>query len=203
MFGRSVGNLSPKRRDSKTEKASKALEVLSPRVWFISVALLLCALISISVDHQDRVANLRGHLHAKHAATATTQKRLRGALSETAAALEATAAASAKAQEKTDTLKLARDTLKAERDNACAERDAAHKDALAVKARYDFDVKTAQTEVAAAKAKAACDRAAAADEHKGLKAPWTRPRAMPATPSPRPRRRRPPSATRAPRVPSM
>ena len=80
MFGRSVGNLSPKRRDSKTEKASKALEVLSPRAWFISVALLLYALISISVDHQHRVANLRGHLHVKHAATATTQKRLRGAL---------------------------------------------------------------------------------------------------------------------------
>ena len=173
MFGRSVGNLSPKRRDSKTEKASKALEVLSPRAWFISVAILLYALISISVDHQHRVANLRGHLHVKHAATATTQKRLRGALEkETAAARAAqqeTAAASAKAQEKTDTLKLARDTLKAERDNARAERDAAHKDALAVKARYDFDVKAAQTEAAAAKAKALRDRVAAAEEHKTLK----------------------------------
>ena len=37
------------------------------RAWFLSVALLLGTLGFVLVDHSSRTANLRGHLHAKHA----------------------------------------------------------------------------------------------------------------------------------------
>ena len=55
----------PERRDSKAFKMETQFN--TGRAWFLSVALLLGTLGFVLVDHQSRTANLRGHLHEKHA----------------------------------------------------------------------------------------------------------------------------------------
>ena len=55
----------PERRDSKAFKMETQFN--TGRAWFLSVALLLGTLGFVLVDHSSRTANLRGHLHAKHA----------------------------------------------------------------------------------------------------------------------------------------
>ena len=92
----------PERRDSKAFKMETQFN--TGRAWFLSVALLLGTLGFVLVDHSSRTANLRGHLHAKHARAneqiATLKTRLRGQLAtETAAKAEAQASAEAAKQE--------------------------------------------------------------------------------------------------------
>ena len=129
----------PERRDSKAFKMETQFN--TGRAWFLSVALLLGTLGFVLVDHQSRTANLRGHLHEKHARAneqiATLKTRLRGQLSaEARAKEEAQASAEAakkeaaegkknyqQARETAETIRQARDTLKAERDTARLERD--------------------------------------------------------------------------------
>ena len=55
----------PQRRDSKAFKMETQFN--TGRAWFLSVALLLGTLGFVLVDHSSRTANLRGHLHEKHA----------------------------------------------------------------------------------------------------------------------------------------
>ena len=55
----------PERRDSKAFKMETQFN--TGRAWFLSVALLLGTLGFVLVDHSSRTANLRGHLHEKHA----------------------------------------------------------------------------------------------------------------------------------------
>ena len=73
----------PERRDSKAFKMETQFN--TGRAWFLSVALLLGTLGFVLVDHSSRTANLRGHLHEKHARAneqiATLKTRLRGQLS--------------------------------------------------------------------------------------------------------------------------
>ena len=86
----------PERRDSKAFKMETQFN--TGRAWFLSVALLLGTLGFVLVDHSSRTANLRGHLHEKHARAneqiATLKTRLRGQLAtETSAKEEAQASA--------------------------------------------------------------------------------------------------------------